>query len=172
MLSEFAVEAEPVPNPPLSCVPEFPLEPAELRRSDIYRTSAAAHFLTGPRPAVPKSANTDVCRRSEGDTPMSANRSRQTRPKLLLEKPDHLAHALQRKTPPAKLANHGHCNQFVPAIIGGAPGETEPRCRVRPPLQLAGGDAGQCDHVAGCELSLHLEAILFQTIRQRNVRTF
>ena len=42
-----------------------------------------------------------------------------------------------------------------------------------PPLQLAGGDPGQDDHVVGCEQALHLvvhsNRVLFQTNKYRNV---
>jgi hypothetical protein len=37
-------------------------------------------------------------------------------------------------------------------------------------LQLAGGDSGQGDHVVGCELLLHFQHVLFQTIKWGNVR--
>ena len=57
------VKAEPVPEPPSSCATESLLAPGALRRSGIYRTSAAARFLTGPPPVVPRCGDTDECRR-------------------------------------------------------------------------------------------------------------
>jgi hypothetical protein len=38
-----------------------------------------------------------------------------------------------------------------------------------PPLQLPGGDSREDDYVVRCELSLHLEPVLFQTKRPVNV---
>jgi hypothetical protein len=38
-----------------------------------------------------------------------------------------------------------------------------------PPLELAAGDAGERDDLGGGELPLHIQGILFQTKRFRNV---
>ncbi len=62
-LFEPGVKTEPVPQLPSSCATESPLEPGGLRRSGIYRTSAAARFLTGPQLVAPMSADKDECRR-------------------------------------------------------------------------------------------------------------
>src|ERR1022692_5200674 len=99
-----------------------------------------------------------------------ADRSRQTGAKFLLQEPNHLAHALQREAAPAELADDRHGNQLVPAVnatVALAAGRHD--AAFIPPLQLTGGDSGQGDHVAGCALALHLEPILFQTRKWRNV---
>jgi hypothetical protein len=93
-----------------------------------------------------------------------ADRGGQAGAEFLPQKTNHFAHALKRESPPAKLADDGHRNQFVPAIDSAMPlaaGCHDPS--FVPPLQLAGGDSSQGDHFVGCEFSLHLEHILFQT---------
>jgi len=96
-----------------------------------------------------------------------ADRSGQAGAEFLPQEPDHLAHALQREAPPAELADDGHGDEFVPTVD--AP-MTFPDRRhdapFIPPLQLAGGDSGQGYHLVGCELSLHLERVLFQTKKE------
>jgi hypothetical protein len=95
---------------------------------------------------------------------------RQAGAKLMPQKPDHLAHALQRETAPPQLAYHRHRDQFIPAV--NAPVTAAHRrhdAPLIPPLQLTAADSRQTDHVARCELSLHLEPVLFQAESGRNV---
>jgi hypothetical protein len=77
---------------------------------------------------------------------------------------------LQREAAPAQLADDGYGDEFIPAVNAAmalAAGRDD--ASFVPPLQLAGGDSGEDDYVVGCELSLHLEPILFQTKRPVNV---
>lgn len=89
---------------------------------------------------------------------------------FLLQETNHFAHALEGEAPPAELANHRHGDEFVPAVDAAAPlAAGRHDAPFVPPLQLAGADSGQRDHVVGCELSLHFEHVLFQTRKWRNV---
>src|SRR5580698_5643843 len=94
----------------------------------------------------------------------------QTGAEFLLQKPDHLAHALQRETTASKLTDHRDCYQFIPTVD--SPMTLSYRSHnsaLIPPLQLPSRDSSQRDHVVGCELPLHHEPNLFQTINDRNV---
>src|SRR5271169_744918 len=89
---------------------------------------------------------------------------------FLLQKSNHSANALQREAPPPELADDRHGDEFIPAIDTPVPlAAGRYNAPLVPPLQLAGGDTGQRDYVVGRELLLHLECVLFQTRKRRNV---
>jgi len=93
-----------------------------------------------------------------------ADRSGKTGAKFLLQETNHLAHALEGETLPAKLADDCHGDEFVPVIDAAvALAARRHDAPLIPPLQLTGADSSQGDHVVGCKLSLHLDRVLFQT---------
>ena len=99
-----------------------------------------------------------------------ANRGRQAGAEFLLQEANRLAHALQREAAPAKLADHRHRDQFVPVVDPAmALAHRRHDAALVPPLQLPGGDSCKGDHLIGCELLLHLEHAMFQTIKWTNV---
>lgn len=94
----------------------------------------------------------------------------QTGAKLLLQEPDHPAHALQREAAAAELANDGQGDESIPVVNAASPLASGGHDAVFvPPLQLARSDPSQGHHVVGCELSLHSERIMFQTVKPGNV---
>src|ERR1019366_9835164 len=89
---------------------------------------------------------------------------------FLLQETNHFPHALEREAAPAELAEDRHGHEFVPVVDAAVPLPVGLHdAALVPPLQLTGGDSREGDHVVGCELSLHLEHVLFQTIKWRNV---
>lgn len=86
--------------------------------------------------------------------------------KFLAQEANHFAHALKGKAAPAQLADDCHSDELIPVVnaaMAMASGLHDGA--LVPPLQLARTDSGQGNHVAGCELGLHYEIILFQTIK-------
>jgi hypothetical protein len=102
-----------------------------------------------------------------------ADRSGKAGAEFLLQETNHLAHALKREAPPAELAEDRHGYEFVPVVDAAVPlAAGRHNAPFIPPLQLTGGDSGEGDHVVGCELSLHLEPVLFQTKNEEMFGTF
>jgi len=78
------------------------------------------------------------------------NRRCQAGAEFLGKKCDHLAHALQGESAAAKLADNGCGYELIPVV--NAPVSVthgSDQSALIPPLQLAGRDAGEADHIVG-----------------------
>src|SRR5580700_12096958 len=83
---------------------------------------------------------------------------------------DDFAHALQRKSLAAELADHDDLGELVHRIEAAMPLMVRSNdATFVPPLQLAGRDARQSDDFSGCEPILHESSRTFETILMRNV---
>src|SRR5271170_3376472 len=79
---------------------------------------------------------------------------------FLLQEADDFAHSLQRESTAAELADDGNGHEFIPGVdaaMAAAAGSND--AALVPPLELAGGDSGEGNHVVGYEVSLHVERI-------------
>jgi hypothetical protein len=77
---------------------------------------------------------------------------------------------LQRETAPPELADDGDRNEFFPCVDTAMPlAAGRDNASFVPPLQLPRRDSRQRDYVVGCELSLHLMLLLFETKNSTNV---
>src|SRR4051812_15395349 len=87
----------------------------------------------------------------------------ETSAELAIQKANDLAHSLQRESLAAELADYRDLRESVHRVEAAVAFSLWSNdASLIPPLQLAGGDAGQCDHVPGCEAALQLIARLFE----------
>ena len=87
----------------------------------------------------------------------AANRFRQALAELFLQEANYLAHALQGEALAAKFTDDGYLREVFERI--NSPMSLARRdhdAALVPPLQLAGGDAGEANHLAGWECILHI----------------
>src|SRR5579863_5735067 len=78
---------------------------------------------------------------------------------------EHLAHALQGESLAPELADDGHFSQLVHRVEPAMAFPLRPdHAALVPPLQLPRRNAGESNHVSGCEAILHRASSLFKTI--------
>src|ERR1700720_3072206 len=89
-----------------------------------------------------------------------------------VEETDDLAHALQRKPLAAELADHDDLGELVHRIEAAMPLMLRSNdAAFVPPLELAGGDAGQRDDFPRCEAILHSSSKCLKQFRCKMFHT-
>jgi len=97
---------------------------------------------------------------------MATDRFHQALLKLALQQPYNLANSLKREAAAAKIADHGNFRKIVETVQTPMSfARRDHDLALVPPLQLAGADAGQPNHLRGCEPVSHLS----ETFLLRNV---
>src|SRR6266576_1039024 len=87
-----------------------------------------------------------------------------------VEEADDLSYSLQRKSFAAKLADDDDLGELIHRVAATMPLALRSNdAALVPPLQLAGGDAGQGDDVSRCVAILHSSSEVFETISMQNV---
>src|SRR5437016_13193422 len=100
----------------------------------------------------------------------AANGGRQSSPEFLLQELHDPPHPLQGKTLAAQCADQGDFGNVVKRVQAPAPFPLRSHhAAFVPPLELAGRDAGEPNHLRRCQASVHVLQEMFKTFHSTNV---